>query len=146
MEPTDADLFIVFLPDLLALQVKYGKLYVITVIQGHFDRTSTSVLAIIFVVVHWGFIVESFQKQLKRLIQVQKLSFSFFLNFLTILRGGSGGGSFPSSKIMEPDEIATSLLATVFTAIAGAIVFSRQYNVSPRCNCELNNWSPNRCL
>ena len=130
MEPTNADLFIVFLPDLLALQVtEYGKLICNNRnIQGHFDRTSTSVLAIIFVVVHWGFIVESFQKQLKRLIQVQKLSFSFFL--MTILRGGSGGGSFPLLnllKIIEPDEIATSLFATA--AIAGAIVFWSRGNI-----------------
>ena len=53
---------------------------------------------------------------------------------MTILRGGSGGGSFSLLKNLFPllkiiDEIATSLFATA--AIAGAIVFSRQYNVSP---------------
>ena len=72
--------------------------------------------------------MESFHKQLKRLIQVQKLSFSFFL--MTILRGGSGGGSFPLLnllKIIEPDEIATSLFATA--AIAGAIVFWSRGNI-----------------
>jgi uncharacterized membrane protein YfcA len=52
---------------------------------------------------------------------------AFFLNFLTIMRGGSGGSLFPPflrmMKLTIRKAIATSLFATIFTAVAGAIVF-----------------------
>ncbi len=58
---------------------------------------------------------------------------TFFLNFLTILRGGSGGSLFPPFlKMIGLDirkAIATSLFATIFTAIAGAIVFWSRGNI-----------------
>ena len=58
---------------------------------------------------------------------------TFFLNFLTILRGGSGGSLFPPFLKMIGlnirKAIATSLFATIFTATAGAIVFWSRGNV-----------------
>ncbi|OFV68118.1 MAG: permease [Candidatus Syntrophoarchaeum caldarius] len=52
---------------------------------------------------------------------------ALFLNFLTIMRGGSGGSLFPPFlRMMKLDirrAIATSLFATIFTAIAGAVIF-----------------------
>ena len=58
---------------------------------------------------------------------------TFFLNFLTILRGGSGGSLFPPFlKIIGLSirkAIATSLFATIFTAIAGAFVFWSRGNI-----------------
>jgi len=58
---------------------------------------------------------------------------TFFLNFLTILRGGSGGSLFPPFLKMVGlnirKAIATSLFATIFTATAGAIVFWSRGNV-----------------
>jgi len=58
---------------------------------------------------------------------------TFFLNFLTVMRGGSGGSLFPPFlRMMKLDvrkAIATSLFATIFTAIAGAIVFWYRGNI-----------------
>ncbi len=58
---------------------------------------------------------------------------AFFLNFLTILRGGSGGSLFPpflrAIGLDIRKAIATSLFATIFTAIAGAVVFWSRGNV-----------------
>ena len=58
---------------------------------------------------------------------------TFFLNFLTAMRGGSGGSLFPPFlRMMRLDmrkAIATSLFATIFTAIAGAIVFWYRGNI-----------------
>lgn len=59
---------------------------------------------------------------------------TFFLNFLTILRGGSGGSLFPPFlKTVGLDirkAIATSLFSTIFTASAGIIVFWSRGNVN----------------
>ncbi len=55
------------------------------------------------------------------------ISGTFFLNFITALRGGSGGSLFPPFlKFMKLDihkAIATSLFATIFSAIAGAVIY-----------------------
>ena len=55
------------------------------------------------------------------------ISGAFFLNLLTIMRGGSGGSLFPPFlKMMKLDirkAIATSLFSTIFTATAGALIF-----------------------
>jgi len=60
---------------------------------------------------------------------------AFILNFLTILRGGSGGSLFPpflrSMGLDVRKAVATSLFATVFTASAGAVVFWARGNVPP---------------
>jgi len=52
---------------------------------------------------------------------------ALLLNFLAIMRGGSGGSLFPPflrmMKLNIRKAIATSLFATIFTAIVGAIVF-----------------------
>lgn len=52
---------------------------------------------------------------------------TLFLNFLTALRGGSGGSLFPAflraAGLDVKQAIATSLFATIFTGIAGAVVF-----------------------
>lgn len=95
---------------------------------------STLILAIIFVIVS---IVTIFGIYFDRIFPeiAQKINPSaktiiggtFFLNFLTIMRGGSGGSLFPPFlRLMKLDirkAIATSLFATIFTATAGAIVF-----------------------
>jgi len=101
---------------------------------------STLVLAIIFVIVS---IMTVFGIYFDRIFPeiAQKINPSakivilgtFFLNFLTILRGGSGGSLFPPFlKIIGLSirkAIATSLFATIFTAIAGAIVFWSRGNI-----------------
>ncbi len=94
----------------------------------------TLALAIIFVIIS---IITVFGIYLNRIFPKisQKINPSpsvvvlgtFFLNFLTILRGGSGGSLFPpflrAVGLDIRKAIATSLFATIFTAIAGAIVF-----------------------
>ncbi len=100
----------------------------------------TLTLAIIFVIVS---IVTVFGIYFDRIFPgvAQKLNpnakivilWTFFLNFLTILRGGSGGSLFPPFLKMIGlnirKAIATSLFATIFTATAGAIVFWSRGNV-----------------
>jgi len=95
---------------------------------------STLVLAIIFVIVS---IITIFGIYFDRIFPetAQKINPSakiiicgaFFLNFLTIMRGGSGGSLFPPflrmMKLNIRKAIATSLFANIFTAAAGAIVF-----------------------
>lgn len=60
---------------------------------------------------------------------------AFILNFLTILRGGSGGSLFPPFLRMigldVRKAIATSLFTTIFTATAGALVFWSRGDVPP---------------
>lgn len=55
------------------------------------------------------------------------ISGTFFLNFITAMRGGSGGSLFPPFlKLMKLDihkAIATSLFATIFSAIAGVAIY-----------------------
>ncbi len=101
---------------------------------------STLVLAIIFVIVS---IVTVFGIYFDRIFPetAQKInpsakaiiSGAFFLNFLTIMRGGSGGSLFlPFLRMMKLNirkAIATSLFATIFTAVAGAIVFWYRGNI-----------------
>ena len=52
---------------------------------------------------------------------------TFFLNLLTGMRGGSGGSLFPpflrTMRIDVHKAIATSLFATIFTAIAAVIIY-----------------------
>jgi len=95
---------------------------------------TTLVLAIIFVIVSiitvLGIYFDRISPKLAQKISPKPriiVSGAFFLNFLTAMRGGSGGSLFPPFlRIMKLDirkAIATSLFATIFTAIAGAIVF-----------------------
>jgi len=91
-------------------------------------------LAIIFVIVSiitvFGIYFDKiFPKTAQKINPTPKVVIlgTLFLNFLTILRGGSGGSLFsPFLKMIGVNirkAIATSLFATVFTATAGAIVF-----------------------
>jgi uncharacterized membrane protein YfcA len=52
---------------------------------------------------------------------------TFILNLLTGMRGGSGGSLFPSflrtMRLGMRESIATSLFATIFTAIAAVIIY-----------------------
>ena len=52
---------------------------------------------------------------------------TFCLNFITAMRGGSGGSLFPPFlKLMKLDiheAIATSLFATIFSAMAGVVIY-----------------------
>jgi len=94
----------------------------------------TLVLAIMFVIIsiitvlgiYFDRIIPRFAQKInptKKII----VGSTFFLNFLTAMRGGSGGSLFPPFlRMMKLDvrkAIATSLFATIFTAISGAIVF-----------------------
>ncbi len=58
---------------------------------------------------------------------------TFFLNFLTGIRGGSGGSLFPAFlKTMKVDireAIATSLVATIFTASVAILVYWYRGNI-----------------
>jgi len=101
---------------------------------------STLILAIIFVIVS---IITVFGIYFDRIFPeiAQKINPStktiiggtLFLNFLTIMREGSGGSLFPPFlRMMKLDirkAIATSLFATIFTTIAGAIVFYSRGNI-----------------
>jgi len=55
---------------------------------------------------------------------------TFFLNLITGMRGGSGGGLFPlflrTLKLDIHRAIATSLFVTIFTATAAAIIYWRR--------------------
>jgi uncharacterized membrane protein YfcA len=100
----------------------------------------TLVLAIIFVIVS---IITVFGIYFDRILPeiAQKINPStkniiggaFFLNFLTIMRGGRGGSLFPPflrmMKLNIRKAIATSLFATIFTAAAGATVFYSRGNI-----------------
>ncbi len=94
----------------------------------------TLLLAIIFVIVSiitvFGIYFDRFFTRLAQKITPSAKTFiigALLLNFLTIMRGGSGGSLFPPflrmMKLNIRKAIATSLLATIFTATVGAIVF-----------------------
>ncbi|MCD6309141.1 MAG: sulfite exporter TauE/SafE family protein, partial [Candidatus Eremiobacteraeota bacterium] len=98
------------------------------------ELISTLTLAIIFVIVSiitvFGIYFDRiFPETAKKINPGTKtiIAGAFFLNFLTIMRGGSGGSLFPPflrmMKLNIRKAIATSLFATIFTAIAGVIVF-----------------------
>lgn len=100
----------------------------------------TLALAIIFVIVSIISIVgiyfdRLFPQTAQRINPSAKIIIlgTFFLNFLTILRGGSGGSLFPpflkTIGLNIRKAIATSLFATIFTATAGAIVFWSRGNI-----------------
>ena len=61
------------------------------------------------------------------------LLFSFILNLITGLRGGSGGSLFPPFlRVMKLDPhkaIATSVSVTIFTAIAGIMVYWKRGDI-----------------
>jgi len=100
----------------------------------------TLTLAIIFVIVsmitvlgiYFDRIIPRFAQKINPTNKIIVGS-TFFLNFLTAMRGGSGGSLFPPFlRMMRLDvrkAIATSLFATIFTAIAGAIVFWFRGNI-----------------
>ncbi|MEW6681173.1 MAG: sulfite exporter TauE/SafE family protein [bacterium] len=101
---------------------------------------STLALAIIFVIVSiitvFGIYFERiFPGVAQRINPGAKIIIcgAFFLNFLTIMRGGSGGSLFPPFLRMMGCSIrraiATSLFSTIFTAPAGAGIFWSQGNI-----------------
>lgn len=94
----------------------------------------TLVLAIIFVIVSLitvsGIYLNRAAPRLTQKINPNAkfiLGGTFFLNFITAMRGGSGGSLFPPFlKAMRLDmhrAIATSLFATIFTAIGAVIIY-----------------------
>jgi len=101
---------------------------------------STLVLAIIFlsvsIITVFGIYFDRIFPEIAQKINPGVMCFisgTFFLNFLTIMRGGSGGSLFPPFlKMMKLDvrkAIATSLFVTIFTSIGGALVFWYQGNI-----------------
>ena len=101
---------------------------------------SAFVLAIIFVIVSiitvFGIYFDRIFPEIAQKINPSTITIiggTFFLNFLTIMRGGSGGSLFPPflrmMKLNIRKAIATSLFATIFTAFAGAIVFYSRNNI-----------------
>ena len=102
---------------------------------------TTLILAIIFVIVSiitvLGIYFDRISPNLARKINPNPkiiVCGTFFLNFLTAMRGGSGGSLFPpflkTMKLDVRNAIATSLFATIFTAIAGMIVFWYRGNIT----------------
>jgi len=94
----------------------------------------TLFLAIIFVVVSimtvTGIYMDRMAPKLSRKIHPNTKNIvggTFILNLITGMRGGSGGSLFPSFlRTMQLDmrqAIATSLFATIFTAIAAVIIY-----------------------
>ena len=61
------------------------------------------------------------------------IGFSFLLNLITGLRGGSGGSLFPpflkAMRLNIREAIATSLLVTIFTALSAFIVYWQRSNI-----------------
>ncbi len=59
---------------------------------------------------------------------------SFFLNFITGMRGGSGGSLFPpflrAMKLSIHEAIATSLFVTIFTAIFAISIYWQRGNIA----------------
>ncbi|MHA1973217.1 MAG: sulfite exporter TauE/SafE family protein [Candidatus Hodarchaeales archaeon] len=94
----------------------------------------TIVLAILFVmtaiITVSAIYLDKILPQLSEKINPNKYNltfFAFFLNFLTGLRGGSGGSLFPpflrAMKLDIHEAIATSLFVTIFTAIFAMVVY-----------------------
>ena len=94
----------------------------------------TLVLAIIFVIISiitvLGIYFERISPKMAQKINPTPKTAAggaFFLNFLTGMRGGSGGSLFPPflrmMKLNIRKAIATSLFTTIFTAAAGVTVF-----------------------
>ena len=94
----------------------------------------TFILAIIFLFVSlltiYGIYLDRLLPRLAKKVHHDTkyiISRTFFLNFITALRGGSGGSLFPPFlKFMKLDihkAIATSLFATIFSAIPGVIIY-----------------------
>jgi hypothetical protein len=95
---------------------------------------STLVLAIIFVIVSFmtvsGIYLDRIAPKLAQRINPNAknvIGGTFFLNLLTGMRGGSGGSLFPpflrTMRLDMREAIATSLFATIFTAIAAVIIY-----------------------
>ena len=100
----------------------------------------TLTLAIIFVVTClitvFGIYLDRISPRLSQKINPHAkniIAFSFFLNLITGMRGGSGGSLFPPFlKAMKLDAhraIATSLFVTIFTAIAAIIIYWHRGNI-----------------
>ena len=94
----------------------------------------TLVLAVIFVIVSiltvMGIYMDRVSPKISQRIHPNAetiIGGTFVLNLLTGMRGGSGGSLFPSflraMKIDVHKAIATSLFATIFTAIAAAVIY-----------------------
>lgn len=94
----------------------------------------TLVLAIIFVIVSFmtvsGIYLDRIAPKLAQKINPNvrnMVSGTFFLNLLTGMRGGSGGSLFPpflrTMRFDMREAIATSLFATILTAMAAVIVY-----------------------
>lgn len=101
---------------------------------------STLVLAIIFVITAFltvfGIYLNRIAPKLSQKINPNAknmLGFSFFLNLITGMRGGSGGSLFPpflrAMKLNVHKAIATSLFVTIFTAIAATIIYWHRGNI-----------------
>jgi len=100
----------------------------------------TLVLAIIFVVTAFvttfGIYLDRIAPKLYQKIDPSPqniLLFSLLLNFITGMRGGSGGSMFPpflrAMKLDVHKAIATSLFVTIFTAIAAVIIYWHRGNM-----------------
>ena len=102
---------------------------------------STLVLGIIFFIVSiitlLGIYFDRIFPEIAKKINPNKKTIicgTFFLNFLIAMRGGSGGSLYPPFlKMMKLDirkSIATSLVASIFSAIAGTMIFFSRGNIS----------------
>lgn len=100
----------------------------------------TLALSIIFVIVSiitiTGIYLDRFSPSIAQKINPNAMTIvggTFFLNLITGMRGGSGGSLFPPflrmMKINIHKAIATSLFATIFTAIAAAIIYWYRGNI-----------------
>jgi len=94
----------------------------------------TLILAILFVIVSimtvTGIYLDRMAPKLARKIHPNSKNIvggTFILNLLTGMRGGSGGSLFPpflrTMRLDMRQAIATSLFATIFTAIAAVIIY-----------------------
>ena len=101
---------------------------------------STLVLALIFVltafITVFGIYLDRIAPNLSQKIRPNAknmVGFSFFLNLITGMRGGSGGSLFPpflrAMKLNVHKAIATSLFITIFTAIAATIIYWHRGNI-----------------
>jgi uncharacterized membrane protein YfcA len=107
--------FLVGLISALCLAVLFVTISILTIFGIYLDR-----------------IIPKFYQKIKPYPSIIVVG-SFLLNFITGMRGGSGGSLFPSflktMKLNIHKAVATSLFVTIFTAIAAIPIYWHRGNI-----------------
>ena len=105
---------------------------------GFLSKLTLSILFILTAIITvFAIHLDKIIPELSRKINPTKYHFielSFLLNFITGLRGGSGGSLFPpflkAMKLNVRAAIATSLLVTIFTALFAIVIYWQRGNLT----------------